>query len=164
MTKRITDLPQATEITAGKQLPVDDLITERATVQQIADFVLDQVPEIPGQIDVYNFYVKYPSADAAGTIQQQLIYASGSITKIRAILGTDATGAAFVLNVLNNGNLVKKTGDTYTFADITNSITNKTDADLNIACTAAQYLAISIQQVGSTITGQDLMIQVEVTR
>lgn len=164
MTKRITDLPQATTITAGKQLPIDDLITERATVQQIADYILDQVPEIPVEVDVYNFYVKYPYVNITDVIQQQMIGFAGNITEIKAKLGTDATGANFIVNILNNGNLVKKSGDTYTFSDISDSLTTKIDADTNIACTAGQMLGLRIMQVGSTINGQDLNIQIKVTR
>jgi hypothetical protein len=160
--KRITDLPQASTITGGKSLAIDDLVTEKASVQQIANFTLDQLPEeLP---DIYNFYIKYPYADDEGTIQEQLIANDGTITKISAILGTDATGSAFIVDILNNGDLVKKDGDTYTLADITDSITNKTDADLNIDCTTKEYLAIRIIQVGSTISGQDLRIQIEVTK
>lgn len=44
MAKRITEFPQASEITAGKYVALDGLITESATVQQITNFVLDQVP------------------------------------------------------------------------------------------------------------------------
>lgn len=113
--------------------------------------------------DVYNFYVKYPYVDA-NTAQEQIIARSGSITSIKAMLGTDATGAAFILDVVNNGSVVKKLGDTYTFADITNTLTTKTDADTAIAMTAGQILAIRVNQVGSTVVGQDLKIQVIVAR
>lgn len=113
--------------------------------------------------DIYNFYIKYPYVDAAGTIQEQLIARTGTLDSIKAILGTDATGAAFILDVLNNGTVIKRTGDTYTFADITNTITVKTDHDAT-TLTANQYIGIRIHQVGSSVVGQDLRIQLVVSR
>lgn len=120
--------------------------------------------QILKEFDIYNFYVKYPYVDATGTIQEQLIANNGTIQRIDAILGTDATGAAFICDILNNGSTVKKNTDTYTFSDITNTITNKTDANTAIAATSGQYLAVRIHQIGSTIAGQDLRIQVIIAR
>lgn len=115
-------------------------------------------------VDVYNFYVKYPYVDAAGTIQQQLIANAGTIAEISAILGTDATGAAFIVDILNDGNVVKKTTDANTFIDITNTIQNKIDSDENIVAAVGKALAARIHQVGSSVIGQDLMIQIKIIR
>lgn len=45
-TKRITDLPQIDtgDIDGGKEVPIDDIITQKITLQQIADFIIAQVP------------------------------------------------------------------------------------------------------------------------
>lgn len=114
--------------------------------------------------DVYNFYVKYPYADPAGTIQNQTIAYPGIVSSISAVLLTDATGADFIVNVLNNGNVVKKNTDTYTFADVTNTSTVKTDSNTNTTLVTGQALGVSIQQVGSSVVGQDLLIQVRSIR
>lgn len=118
------------------------------------------------QYDVYNFYVKYPYA-TSGTesVQEQFIANNGNIVSVKAQLGEDATGQLFVMNVLNDGtDIVKVAADTYTFLDVTDTISINANVDTNIHVTANNFLGLQVIQVGSTANGQDLKVQVVVDR
>jgi hypothetical protein len=88
--KRITELPAATVVSAGKQLAMDDLITERVTIQQLVDYFLTQI-EFPtgGSPDAYALGVKYLSA-AQLYCSAQIMRAAGTIANIRAFLRVDS--------------------------------------------------------------------------
>lgn len=172
------DVDEVELLASGGDSVVDTLqVNDTVAIDAILDednFASNSATAVPTQqstksyidniYDCYNFYIKYPYADAAGTIQEQLIARSGVIEEIKAILGVDATGATFTVDLLNNGTVVKKSTDTYTFSDVTGTLNTKTDSDTATIVSFGNYLAVRIHQIGSAISGQDLRVQVLIKR
>lgn len=87
---------------------------------------------------------------------------SWTITGVRASVGTAPTGASIIVDVNKNGTTVFTTqANRPTIAIAGNTSGNVTNMDVT-AVAAGEYLTVDISQVGSTITGSDLTVQVEV--
>jgi hypothetical protein len=85
------------------------------------------------------------------------------VRKVVASLGTAPTGASFVVDVKVNGTSVfAAAGDraTITATNTTGSaVPSKTDLDV-ISVLPGQYLTVEVTQVGSSVAGSDLRVEV----
>lgn len=85
-----------------------------------------------------------------------------TITGVRASAGTAPTGASIIVDVNKNGTTIFTTqGNRPTIAISGNTSGNVTNMDVTTVA-AGEYLTVDIDQVGSTIAGADLTVQVEV--
>jgi plastocyanin domain-containing protein len=76
-----------------------------------------------------------------------------TISQLRASVDTPPTGAPLIVSLRNNGSIIA----TATIAAGTNTGTTT----LALAVAAGDYLQADVTQVGSTIAGADLTVQVE---
>ncbi len=102
-------------------------------------------------------------AVAAGTFR---LYndtgAAWTILGVRASVGTAPTGASVIIDININGTTIFTTqGNRPTIAVSTNTSGNVTNMNVT-SVTSGQYLTVDIDQIGSTIAGADLTVQVEV--
>lgn len=115
---RINDLPLATTITADKMLAIDKDATERATVQQVADFVLDQVPGGGAAADISYDHTEsgLAATDVQGAIDELAAAPSGggSGNFLKKTITADVT---IDDNAAALGELVISDGITVTVAD-----------------------------------------------
>jgi hypothetical protein len=88
--------------------------------------------------------------------------ATWTITGVRASVGTAPTGASIIIDVNKNGTTIFTTqANRPTIAAAGNTSGNVTN--MNVTTVAAgEYLTVDIDQIGSTIAGADLTVQVEV--
>lgn len=85
------------------------------------------------------------------------------IRSVRATVGTAPTGAAIIVDVNLNGSTIFTTQANRPTIAIGATATNKI-VNMNVAEIApGGYLTVDIDQVGSTVAGADLMVQVEVS-
>lgn len=83
-----------------------------------------------------------------------------TVTNVRVSVGTQPTGASVIVDVNKNGTTIFTTqGNRPTIAVSTNLDATSTP-DVT-AFAAGDYLTVDIDQVGSTIAGADLSVQVE---
>ena len=79
---------------------------------------------------------------------------SGTITKIRASVGTAPTGSSLIVEVFENG--VSIGTATITAGSFTGTTT------ISNAVALGDYVTVSITQVGSTVTGTDLTVSLTI--
>lgn len=85
-----------------------------------------------------------------------------TITGIRASVGTAPTGAAILVDVNKNGTTLFTTqGNRPTIAISGNTSGKVTNADVT-SLASGDYLTVDVDQIGSTVAGADLVVQVEV--
>ena len=85
-----------------------------------------------------------------------------TITGVRASVGTAPTGAAIIVDIKINGTTIFTTqANRPTIAVSTNTSGNVTNMDVT-SVAAGDYLTVDVAQVGSTVAGSDLSVQVEV--
>jgi len=113
-------------------------------------------------IDTYNFYIKYPYVQE--NIQQQFIASPGTVISTSAKTDVAASGNNLIVDVTINNDRLNEIGDLYTFPDITNAVTTKTDFVSGDSVVLNDALGISIIQTGSIVSGQDLKIGVKVRK
>lgn len=88
--------------------------------------------------------------------------ATWTITGVRASAGTAPTGAAIIVDINKNGTTIFTTQPNRpTIAISSNTSGNVTNMDITTVA-AGEYLTVDIDQVGSTVAGANLTIQVEV--
>lgn len=82
-----------------------------------------------------------------------------TIQKVRATLGTAPTGATFIADINKNGTTIfTTTGNRPTIAISGNTATGVPDVT---SWADGEYLTVDIDQVGSTVAGADLVVQVQ---
>lgn len=85
-----------------------------------------------------------------------------TIAGARASVGTAPTGASLIVDINKNGTTIFTTqANRPTIAVSTNTSGNVTNMDVTTVA-AGEYLTVDIDQIGSTIAGADLTVQVEV--
>jgi hypothetical protein len=85
-----------------------------------------------------------------------------TITGVRASVGTAPTGASLIIDINKNGTTIFTTqANRPTIAAAANTSGNVTNPDI-AAVAAGEYLTVDIDQIGSTIAGADLTVQIEV--
>lgn len=83
-----------------------------------------------------------------------------TVTNVRASVGTVPTGAAVIVDVNKNGTTIFTTqGNRPTIAVSTN--TDATSAPDVTAFAAGDYMTVDVDQIGSTVAGADLTVQIE---
>lgn len=83
-----------------------------------------------------------------------------TIDNVRASVGTAPTGAAIIIDVNKNGTTIFTTqGNRPQIAVSTNTDTSNVP-DVT-AFAAGDYLTVDVDQIGSTIAGADLTVQIE---
>lgn len=87
---------------------------------------------------------------------------SWTILSVRASAGTAPTGASIIIDINKNGTTIFTTqGNRPTIAAAANTSGKVTNMDVTTVA-AGDYLTVDIDQVGSTVAGSDLVVQVEV--
>lgn len=85
-----------------------------------------------------------------------------TILSVRASAGTAPTGASIIVDINKNGTTIFTTQANRPAIAVSNNTSGKvTNMDVTTVA-AGDYLTVDIDQVGSTIAGSDLVIQVEV--
>jgi hypothetical protein len=84
---------------------------------------------------------------------------AGTIIGVLASVGTAPTGAAVIADVLKNGTTVFTTSGNRPTIAISGNVSTTTVPDVT-TLVAGDYLTSDIDQVGSTIAGADLNVQV----
>lgn len=123
----------------------------------------------PGQLQTQNISKILPYsylgnvAVGAGTFR---LYndsgATWTVRGVRASVGTAPTGASLIVDINKNGTTIFTTqGNRPTIAAAANTSGNVTNMDVTTVANG-EYLTVDIDQVGSTLTGADLTVQVEV--
>lgn len=88
--------------------------------------------------------------------------ATWTILSVRASAGTAPTGASIIVDVNKNGTTIFTTqANRPTIAASANTSGKVTNMDVTTVA-AGDYITVDIDQVGSTVAGSDLVIQVEV--
>lgn len=88
--------------------------------------------------------------------------ATWTITGVRASVGTAPTGASLIVDVNKNGSTIFTTqANRPAIPASANTSGNVTTMDITTVA-AGEYLTIDIDQIGSTIAGADLTVQLEV--
>jgi hypothetical protein len=88
--------------------------------------------------------------------------ATWTITGVRASVGTAPTGAALIVDINKNGTTIFTTqANRPTIAAAANTSGNVTAIDITTVA-AGEFLTVDIDQTGSTVTGADLTVQLEV--
>ena len=83
-----------------------------------------------------------------------------TITNVRASVGTAPTGASLIVDVNKNGSTIFTTqGNRPTIAASSN--TDTSNVPDTTAFAAGDYMTVDVDQVGSTVAGADLTVQVE---
>jgi len=83
-----------------------------------------------------------------------------TVTNVRASVGTQPTGASILVDVNKNGTTIFTTqGNRPTIAVSTNTDAVATP-DVT-AFAAGDYMTVDVDQIGSTVAGADLTVQVE---
>jgi hypothetical protein len=87
--------------------------------------------------------------------------ATWAIVKVRASVGTAPTGAAVIVDVNKNGTTIFTTqANRPTIAVGANTATGTPQVT---ALAAGDYLTVDIDQIGSTVAGSDLTVQVQLS-
>lgn len=102
---------------------------------------------------------------AVGTHRIPIMYAGSptsiDIKSIRAMAGTAPTGAAIIIDIHKNGTTIFTTqGNRPTIAISGNDSGEVTDMDV-VTLAKGDYLTMDIDQIGSTIAGKDLVVDLE---
>jgi collagen type VII alpha len=95
----------------------------------------------------------------------RLIVPTGTytISEVRIMCGTAPTGAALTVDILKNGTTIYSGGTGRpSIAAGTNSATDGTPSTTSV--TAGDYFTVQIVNIGSTVAGADLSVQIELTR
>lgn len=81
-----------------------------------------------------------------------------TITSVRASVGTPSTGASIIVDLNKNGTTIFTTqANRPTIAAGSNTATSTPDIT---SLTAGDYLTVDVDQIGSTVSGEDLTVQV----
>jgi len=101
----------------------------------------------------------------AGTHRVPIMWAgtpkSITIKSVRAMVGTVPTGAAIIVDIHKNGTTIFTTqGNRPTIAISANDSGEVTNMDVTTLA-KGDYLTLDIDQIGSTIAGQDLVVTLE---
>lgn len=108
----------------------------------------------------YVFSISGDVAVAAGT-HRLYLENGGIITSVRASVGTAPTGASLLVDINRNGTTIYGTqANRPTIAASGNTATG--GAASNGSFTAGDYVTIDVDQVGSTVAGADLVVQIKV--
>lgn len=114
--------------------------------------------QIPDGVECFTFMHQGVLTTGNGTSRKYLQYA-GDIVAVRASVGTAPTGASILVDVDKNGTTVFTTQTNRptilasTFTDDTTVIQAGTFA-------AGDYIRVDIDQIGSTIAGSDLVVDI----
>jgi hypothetical protein len=85
-----------------------------------------------------------------------------TILSVRASAGTAPTGASILVDINKNGTTIFTTqANRPTIAAAANTSGKVTNMDVTTVA-AGDYLTVDIDQVGSTVSGSDLVVQIEV--
>lgn len=85
-----------------------------------------------------------------------------TIAGVRASVGTAPTGASIIVDINKNGTTIFTTqANRPTITAAANTSGNVTNMDVTTVA-AGEYLTVDIDQIGSTVSGSDLTIQLEV--
>jgi hypothetical protein len=88
--------------------------------------------------------------------------ATWTITGVRASVGTAPAGTSIIIDISKNGTTIFTTqANRPTIAAAANTSGNVTNMDVTTVA-VGEYLTVDIDQTGSTTTGADLTVQVEV--
>lgn len=100
---------------------------------------------------------------ATGTIRQY-VDEGYIIDQVRASVGTAPTGAALIVDVKKNGTTIFTTSTRRpSITATTFTATNGTPIEVN-SLAAGDYLTVDIAQIGSTVAGSDLTVNVRLRR
>lgn len=111
-------------------------------------------------------HIERPTFAYAGTLAaganaaRYYVEEAVTITAVRASVGTAPTGATLIVDVNKNGTTIYTTqGNRPTIAISGNTATANSPDVTTLA--AGDYLTVDIDQVGSTVAGGDLTVQIE---
>jgi hypothetical protein len=96
----------------------------------------------------------------AGTSRYYLEEAR-TVVKVRASVGTAPTGAAILVDVNKNGTTIFTTQANRPSIAISGNTATGTPQVTALA--AGDYLTVDVDQVGSTVAGSDLTVQIELS-
>jgi hypothetical protein len=113
-------------------------------------------------VETFAFSKAGTLAVGAGTHRIYMEYA-GTVTSVRASVGTAPTGASVIVDVNKNGSTIYGTqANRPTIAASGNTAVG--GAASGAAFAANDYLTVDIDQIGSTVAGADLTVAVQVER
>lgn len=141
----LSDMPASLAGNAGKVLTVDSGETEYELVH-------------PSYLRVFSFGISGAVSVAAGTLRI-LVPAACVVTNVTATVGTAPTGADLIVDInLNGTTLFTTQADRPTIAATTQDDLTSVPAVVSLA--QNDVLTMDVDQVGSTVAGSDLLVQV----
>lgn len=136
------------------------VVTQRVSV--VASGTIGQTGATGPAGPVYQIFT-VPSTLNTGVSKARFYAPIGfTVSNVRVSVGTAPTGSSIVVDVLKNGSTIFTTSGNRPTINVGSFVDNSSVPDYPAGVlVAGDYLTISIVQVGSSVAGSDLTVQIE---